>query len=179
MWNTFGLPIYSKNPLKSIFSRTTNQMAFKLGKTHQGLKCYKVYINDDPGLTLAYFITRSTVQLGFYMGNSWKNIYIYIYKINVHEPKSLNGIQVKHMFPKIKILIFYVPCFQNYICFPVPLIFVFLWNKWHYSPVLHNFALFPITRGRASLEVPQWGLSNEYPQHMFLWIRIVWSYAYY
>ena len=26
---------------------------------HQGLKLYKVYVNDDPGLTLAYFMPRS------------------------------------------------------------------------------------------------------------------------
>ena len=30
-------------------------MILKLGMQHQGLKLYKVYINDDPGLTLTYF----------------------------------------------------------------------------------------------------------------------------
>ena len=30
----------------------------KLGLQHQGLKLYKVYINDDPGLTLTYFIFK-------------------------------------------------------------------------------------------------------------------------
>ena len=34
-------------------------MIFKLGKYHWGLKLYKMYINDDPGLTLTYFTTRS------------------------------------------------------------------------------------------------------------------------
>ena len=34
-------------------------MTLKLGMKHQGLKLYKVYINDDPGLTLTYFMARS------------------------------------------------------------------------------------------------------------------------
>ena len=34
-------------------------MILKLGLQQQGLKLYKVYINDDPGLTLTYFTTRS------------------------------------------------------------------------------------------------------------------------
>ena len=34
-------------------------MILKLGMKHQGLKLYKVYINDDPGLTLTYFTVRS------------------------------------------------------------------------------------------------------------------------
>ena len=34
-------------------------MILKLGMKHQGLKVYKVFINDDPGLTLTYFTARS------------------------------------------------------------------------------------------------------------------------
>ena len=34
-------------------------MILKLGMKHQELKLYKVYINDDPGLTLTYFTARS------------------------------------------------------------------------------------------------------------------------
>ena len=34
-------------------------MILKLGMEHWGLKLYKVYINDDPRLTLAYFMARS------------------------------------------------------------------------------------------------------------------------
>ena len=34
-------------------------MILKLGMYHWGLKLYKVYINDDPGLTLTYFTARS------------------------------------------------------------------------------------------------------------------------
>ena len=36
-------------------------MILKLGMQHQGLKLYKVYINDDPGLTLTYFSARSNL----------------------------------------------------------------------------------------------------------------------
>ena len=34
-------------------------MVLKLGVYHWGLKLYKVYINDYPGLTLTYFYDRS------------------------------------------------------------------------------------------------------------------------
>ena len=34
-------------------------MILKFGMYHLGLKLYKVYINDDPGLTLTYFTARS------------------------------------------------------------------------------------------------------------------------
>ena len=34
-------------------------MILKLGMYHLGLKLYRVYINDDPELTLTYFTSRS------------------------------------------------------------------------------------------------------------------------
>ena len=34
-------------------------MFLKLGMYHMGLKLYKSFINDDPGLTLTYFTARS------------------------------------------------------------------------------------------------------------------------
>ena len=43
----------------NFFSRTRSPMVLKLGMYHWGLKLYKVYINDDPWLTLIYFTTRS------------------------------------------------------------------------------------------------------------------------
>ena len=36
-------------------------MILKLGMWHWGLKLYKVYINNDPGLTLTYFMARSNL----------------------------------------------------------------------------------------------------------------------
>ena len=54
-------PIYGKKPSKIFFSRTGSPMILKLGLQHQGLKLYKVYTNDDPGLTLTYFTERSNL----------------------------------------------------------------------------------------------------------------------
>ena len=51
--------IYGKNLLKIFFSRTQSHMILKLGMYHWGLKLYKVYINDDPVLTVTYFTARS------------------------------------------------------------------------------------------------------------------------
>ena len=34
-------------------------MILKLGMQHQRLKLYKVYLNDDFGLTMTYFMGRS------------------------------------------------------------------------------------------------------------------------
>ena len=44
-----------------ISSRTENPMTLKLGMRYVDLKLYKVYLNDDPGLTLTYFTTRSNL----------------------------------------------------------------------------------------------------------------------
>ena len=35
-------------------------MILKLGMKYQGMEVYKIYINDDPGMTLTYFRARST-----------------------------------------------------------------------------------------------------------------------
>ena len=69
-----SMPIYGKNNLKMFFFRTISQMTLKPGT----LEPYKVYINDDPGLTLVYFITRSTL---FALAFTWetpekKNTYL-------------------------------------------------------------------------------------------------------
>ena len=36
-------------------------MILKLGMDHQGLKVYRIYIKDDPGLTLTYFTAKSSL----------------------------------------------------------------------------------------------------------------------
>ena len=54
------MAINSKNLLKSFFSRTRRPMILKLGKNHQAIELYKVYINHDPGMTLTFFTARST-----------------------------------------------------------------------------------------------------------------------
>ena len=47
--------------LKIVFSVTTGPIILKLRIPHQGLKDYTVYINDNTGLTLPYFNTRSNL----------------------------------------------------------------------------------------------------------------------
>ena len=51
--------IYGKNHQKS--SPTNSPMIMKLGMEHYVLKLFKVYINDDPELTLTYFATLSNL----------------------------------------------------------------------------------------------------------------------
>ena len=36
-------------------------MTLKVGMQHQVLEYYQVYSNDDPGLTMTYFTTRSNL----------------------------------------------------------------------------------------------------------------------
>ena len=35
-------------------------MILKLGMKHQGIEVYRICINHDPGMTLTYFMARST-----------------------------------------------------------------------------------------------------------------------
>ena len=55
-----AMPIYGKNPLKSLFSRTGGPISRKLGMKHRWFKHFNVYINHDPVMTLTYFTARST-----------------------------------------------------------------------------------------------------------------------
>ena len=54
-------PIYGKNLNKNFSYRTNSPMIMKLGMEHYVLKLYKVYINDNPELTLTYFTTMSNL----------------------------------------------------------------------------------------------------------------------
>ena len=46
---------------KIFFCRTKIPMMLKLGMQHLELELYKMYINDYRGLTLTYFMARSTL----------------------------------------------------------------------------------------------------------------------
>ena len=37
-------------------------MILKLSMKHRGLKLFKVYVNDDPGITLTYFTPGSNLD---------------------------------------------------------------------------------------------------------------------
>ena len=54
-----AMAINSKNFKKIFLSRTRRPMFLKLGMKHQGEELYKVYINHNPGMTLANFMARS------------------------------------------------------------------------------------------------------------------------
>ena len=45
--------------LRIFLNRTRSPIILKLSMQHWRLKLYKVYINDDPGLTMTYFAVRS------------------------------------------------------------------------------------------------------------------------
>ena len=49
-----AMPIFGKH-----FQVTRSPMILKPGMWHWGLKLYKVYINDDLGLTSTYFTART------------------------------------------------------------------------------------------------------------------------
>ena len=52
---------YMVKSFKTFSYKTYSPMIMKLGKEHYELKLYKVYINDDPELTLTYFTTMSNL----------------------------------------------------------------------------------------------------------------------
>ena len=56
-----AMPIYGKNLKKIFFSGNKRPMTLKLGMQHQVLEYYQVCSNDDSGLTLTYFTTRSNL----------------------------------------------------------------------------------------------------------------------
>ena len=55
-----AMPIYGKNPLK-IFSGTGWPISTKLGMYHWGLQPIIICSNDDPRVTLTYFMARSNL----------------------------------------------------------------------------------------------------------------------
>ena len=56
-----AMPIYGKNPSKIFFSGTGGPISTKLGMKHWGLQPIIVCSNDDPGVTLTYFMARSNL----------------------------------------------------------------------------------------------------------------------
>ena len=60
MTKMIAMPIYGKN-LKNIFSGTRMPMTLKLSMQHRVLEYYQICSNDDSGLTLTCFTTRSNL----------------------------------------------------------------------------------------------------------------------
>ena len=61
-------------PLKIFFSGTGGPISMKLGIWHRGLRLIIVYINDDPGLTLTYFTTRSNLVTQAFLQEKVKTV---------------------------------------------------------------------------------------------------------
>ena len=59
------MTIYGKKPSKILSYRTNSPMIMKLGMEHYVLKFFKIYINDDPELTMSYFKTSNLSKLVF------------------------------------------------------------------------------------------------------------------
>ena len=62
MTKVAATPIYGENPSKIFFSRTGGPISTKLGMKHRGLQPIIAFSNDDPGVTLTYFMARSNLE---------------------------------------------------------------------------------------------------------------------
>ena len=56
-----AMAIYGKNLKKIFFSGTKRPMTLNLGMQHRVLETYQICSNDDPGLTLTYFMGKSNL----------------------------------------------------------------------------------------------------------------------
>ena len=61
MVHVAATPIYVKNSQNLLQNRKYDDLETLHG-VYRGCKPYKIYINDDPGLTLTYFIVRSSLD---------------------------------------------------------------------------------------------------------------------
>ena len=69
-------PIYGKN-LKNLLLWYQKSMLLKLGMLHQaGREVYKVYVNDDPELTLTCFTDRSNLLAYAFEWEKWLQSYL-------------------------------------------------------------------------------------------------------
>ena len=61
MTNIAAMPIHSKYLQNIFFSGTKQPRTLKVGMQHRVFEYYQISSNDDPGLTLAYFMARSNL----------------------------------------------------------------------------------------------------------------------
>ena len=62
-------------------------MILKLGMDRHGLEVYKVYINDDPGLTLTYYTAKSNLVNLAYFAFAGPRCQVSIYKTRLYSNK--------------------------------------------------------------------------------------------
>ena len=89
-----AMPIYGKS-LKMFFSGTKKPMTLKLGMHIRVLEYYQVYSNDDPVLTLTYFMSRSTLVPYAFVLEKVKVMYFSETIAVIHWPWS-NVTQIQH-----------------------------------------------------------------------------------
>ena len=56
-----AMPVYGENLKKDLLLRNQKAETLTLGMQHRVLEYYRVCSNDDPGLTLTYFMARSNL----------------------------------------------------------------------------------------------------------------------
>ena len=76
------------------FSGTKQPMTLKIGMQHRVLEYYQVYSNDDPGLTLTYYMARSNLVPHAFVWEKGKIIdfseTIVVYDVKVGRFSQLN-----------------------------------------------------------------------------------------
>ena len=71
MYKMAAMPIYGKKHLQSFFSGTKRLMTLKLGMWHSLLEHYQICSNDDLGLKVTYFTTRSNFSPFCFCMRKW------------------------------------------------------------------------------------------------------------
>ena len=69
-----AMPIYGKKPSKIFFSGTGGPISTKLGMYHWGVQPIIVCSNDDPGVTLTYFMARSNLVTSAFLWEKVKTV---------------------------------------------------------------------------------------------------------
>ena len=93
-------------------------MALKLGMQHWVLEYYQVYTNNDPGLTLTYFMARSNLVPYAFVGEKGKTIdfsetiVVYDLKLATDDRSDKKFLLTSKLWP----LGLYAPCPRLYTC---------------------------------------------------------------
>ena len=89
-----AMPIYGKNARNIFFSRTKKLITLKTGMQHRVLEYYQVCSNDNTGLTLTYFTTKSNLVPYAFVWEKGKTMdfleAIVVYDVKVASCSSLN-----------------------------------------------------------------------------------------
>ena len=88
------MPIFDKNLKMTIFSRTKRLMTLKVDMQHWVLEYYQVCSNENPGMTLTYFMARSNLVPYAFVWKKGKTMafseFFVVYDIKVGSHSKLN-----------------------------------------------------------------------------------------